>query len=492
MPDQVAGHETTSGTLAFLFYNLLSNPDTYHKAQREVDEVLGQEALEAKHLPKLKYVEACIRETLRFRGPISSFSVQPKQDTVIGGKYRIPKGQGVLCNLRGLHHDHQAWGDDADAFRPERMLDGGWEKLPKNAWKPFGNGLRACIGRALAEQEMLINVPLILQRFSVVMADPSYNLSLKATLTIKPDGFAIRVRRREGKSLMVVLQGAPSAKQTVENHPKHDEKPRRNGVDGKKPLTVAWGSNAGTCKAFAEDLQTNAPDYGFEAHLSTLDALAEHVPMDQPVIFITPSYEGKPPDNGKKFVSWLEANSDKKLLEGVKYCVFGAGNSEWSHTFHRIPKLVDELVGKMGGQRMLDFSAVDVRSDAVGPFEDWTEKFWKTLREQAGAKGDVETKQLSVKIDKSETPVTLTGGEVTIGTVQKNELLAGTEVGPAKRHMEVLLSSGMNYQSGKLCGTSRRHSSLIMTNCRRLPGDSSFQSCRTSETCPCTIWASWG
>ena len=60
-------------------------------------------------------------------------------------------------------------------FRPERMLD--FEKVPQDAWRPFGTGIRACIGRAFAEQEMLLNVALILQRFQVEMADPTYDLS---------------------------------------------------------------------------------------------------------------------------------------------------------------------------------------------------------------------------------------------------------------------------------------------------------------------------
>jgi cytochrome P450/NADPH-cytochrome P450 reductase len=45
-----------------------------------------------------------------------------------------PKDQ-IMLNLYGLHHDPKIWGDDANIYRPERFLDGGWEKLPKNSWK---------------------------------------------------------------------------------------------------------------------------------------------------------------------------------------------------------------------------------------------------------------------------------------------------------------------------------------------------------------------
>jgi cytochrome P450 / NADPH-cytochrome P450 reductase len=115
---------------------------------------------------------------LRVQGPINALSVAPYKDTVIGGKYRVSADERVMCNVRGLHHDRRVWGEDADLFRPERLMDGGWEKLPANAWKPFGNGARACIGRFFAEQEMLMATAMILQRFQVSMADPSYDLRM--------------------------------------------------------------------------------------------------------------------------------------------------------------------------------------------------------------------------------------------------------------------------------------------------------------------------
>ena len=55
------------------------------------------------------------------------------------------------------------------------MLD--FDKIPQDAWRPFGVGIRACIGRSFTEQEMILNVALILQRFQVEMVDPMYDLS---------------------------------------------------------------------------------------------------------------------------------------------------------------------------------------------------------------------------------------------------------------------------------------------------------------------------
>jgi len=91
-------------------YHLLRNPEKYHAAQAEVDRVLGDGALELKHLPQLKYIAACIRETLRFQGPIGAISVSPVKDTTLGGKYFVPKGAIITCNVKGLHHDTSVWG----------------------------------------------------------------------------------------------------------------------------------------------------------------------------------------------------------------------------------------------------------------------------------------------------------------------------------------------------------------------------------------------
>lgn len=207
----MAGHETTSATLSFAYYNLVTNPEKLHKAQQQVDEILGDSVLTIDMLPKLTYIDAVIKETLRLSNPIGAMNVTATQDTIIGGKYFVPKETGITVVLKYLHRDRKVWGDDVDQFSPERMLDGGFQALPPNSWKPFGNGMRACIGRGFAEQEMLINIALVLQRFQLELADPSYELQLKSTLTIKPTNFKLKVRRRPGKSLMV---SALSHKQT--------------------------------------------------------------------------------------------------------------------------------------------------------------------------------------------------------------------------------------------------------------------------------------
>ena len=132
----VAGHETTSATLSFTYYNLVKNPEKLHKAIQQVDDVLGDGVLRADMLPKLTYIDACVKETLRLNAPINSFSITSTKDQILGGKYFIPKDASIMCILKSLHSDRKAWADDVEVYRPERMLDGGFQNLPPNSWKP--------------------------------------------------------------------------------------------------------------------------------------------------------------------------------------------------------------------------------------------------------------------------------------------------------------------------------------------------------------------
>ncbi|KAJ8127101.1 hypothetical protein O1611_g6537 [Lasiodiplodia mahajangana] len=283
----VAGHETTSGTLSFLFYYLLKNPWAFHKAQQEVDRVVGDGVFKPEHLTQLKYIEACVRETMRVQGPIGIINVKPLTDTVIGGKYRVTTDDVITCNIRGLHHDRRVWGDDADVFRPERLMDGGFENMPPNAWKPFGNGARGCIGRFFAEQEMIMATTMLLQRFQFTMVDPGYDLRMKSTLTVKPVGFGMRATRRPGKSMMVGIADGLQAADDKAGHETIGNSLEKSGTG--QSLLILYSSNAGTCKYFAEDLETAARDHGFNVTIKTMDEGIEQLSKDVPVAIITPS-----------------------------------------------------------------------------------------------------------------------------------------------------------------------------------------------------------
>lgn len=252
---------------------------------------------------------------------------------------------------------------------------------------------------------------------------------------------------------MVGLPGAPSSVHAIQQATSQQAAGGSTESRTDKPkLLILYGSNAGTCKALAEDFQTNANNRaGYDATVTTMDQSTEHLPTDgTPVVIITPSYEGKPTDNAKKFVTWLEMSGSqgKNNLKGLKYAVFGAGNSEWATTFHRIPKLVDELASKLGGTRICPPGYVDVKEDIVGPWEDFTAGLWPALSKATGSEQKLKEEEIKIQFEMAEHAKKLAGEEIAHGFVKKNELIATDEVGPAKKHMEVELPVGTTYQTG--------------------------------------------
>ncbi|KAI1409982.1 cytochrome P450 [Hypoxylon sp. FL1857] len=450
----IAGHETTSGLLSFAFYELLKHPDAYRKAQQEVDTVIGKGPITVDHMSKLPYIAAVMRETLRLDAPISQISVTAKEDTLLAGKYPIYKDEAAAMLLKKMHVDPAVYGDDALEFKPERMLDEPFNKLPKNAWKPFGNGLRACIGRPFAWQEATLAMAMLLQNFNFVLDDPSYSLAIKQTLTIKPKGFRMRATLRDGMTpsqLEHRLAGKEMPTEALSGLSLKD--PASSTANGSgTPITVLYGSNSGTCESLAQRVASDASRHGFSvSKIDILDTANGNLPKGQPVVIITASYEGQPPDNAAHFVSWIENIKDKTALEGVQYAVFGVGHHDWAQTFHRIPNLVNTKLEEAGATRLADLGLTDVgMGDAFTDFETWEDDvLWPALKKQYGTSNDGtdSSQAASLKVSITSPRTSALRQDVMEGLVVETRTLTA-EGEPVKKHMEIVLPSDQTYRAG--------------------------------------------
>ncbi|KAI3332740.1 bifunctional P-450:NADPH-P450 reductase [Ustulina deusta] len=444
----IAGHETTSGTLSFAFYRLLKNPESYQKVQKEVDEVIGKGPIKVEHLSKLPYITAVLRETLRLDSPISLFGVVSLEDQLLAGRYPVAKDEPCTLFLTRGHVDPAVWGDDAHDFKPERMLDEPFSKLPKNAWKPFGNGARACIGRPFAMQEAILSMAMLFQNFNFVLHDPTYNLAIKQTLTIKPDNFLMRAIIRDGLS-PTQLEHRLAGSGSSQTSSKLQSEQSSASTQGAQRITVLYGSNSGTCESLAQRVASDASLHGFAVDkVDCLDTANGAIPKNQPVIIITASYEGEAPDNAALFCSWLAGSKDKDLLKGVDYAVFGVGHHDWVQTFHRIPKLVDAKLEENGATRIAAIGLSDAGSnDTFTDFETWEDNvLWPALHQKYGTGDSKEVDAgLSVEITSPRTS-TLRQDVMEALVVDARKLTAEGE--PVKKHVEIALPTGQTYRSG--------------------------------------------
>ncbi|EJU05202.1 cytochrome P450 [Dacryopinax primogenitus] len=455
----IAGHETTSGLLSFTCYHLLANPSTYTKIQAEIDEVLGNDPIQLSHLPKLVYTNAVLRESIRLNAPLGMLNVTPNEDTIIGGRWEIKKDTRCVVEINGLQRDPEVWGDDAEEFRPERMLDGKFEALPPNSWKPFGNGARACIGRPFAWQEATMMMATMLQRFDLRFDDPSYHLHLKQTLTTKPKDFKMHAIPRRG-ARPIVGPGSLAGPQTTspETAEKHDARPAEVPVGTGIPMYVYFGSNTGSCESFAQNVVSDALAHGFRAVIATLDSIDElaKVHYDGPMIILTASYEGQPADNAAHFVEGLQRLApEKRPLTNLKYAVFGAGNRDWAMTYQRIPTLIDSKMEQLGAERLMERGRADAGgADFFGEFDKWEKNLWETLNKvytpstiEQPTEVPEEEEEFVVTVTGTARQIRLRQPDLRDSKVLENRLL--TKPGaPEKRHIQFQLPEGMEYAAG--------------------------------------------
>jgi cytochrome P450/NADPH-cytochrome P450 reductase len=480
----IAGHETTSGLLSCTLYALLKHPEILKKAYEEVDRVLGPD-LEAKptyqQVTQLSYITQILKEALRLWPPAPAYGISPLKDETIGGKYKLKKNTFVTVLVLALHRDASVWGPNPDAFDPENFSREAEAARPVNAWKPFGNGQRACIGRGFAMHEAALAIGMILQRFKLIDVN-RYQMVLKETLTIKPDGFKIKVRPRTDKERGAYAgrATATAAVSTGTAAPRARTRPGHN-----TPLLVLYGSNLGTAEELATRVADLAEVNGFATKLAALDDYVGKLPEQGGVLIFCASYNGAPPDNATQFMKWLGSDLPKDGFAKVRYAVFGCGNSDWAATYQSIPRIIDEQLAAHGGRSVYARGEGDARSDLDGQFESWFAAAAPSAMKEFGVDQNFGRSAEDEPLYRIE-PVapSAVNAIVALGGVAPMKVLVNTELqhklganasDRSTRHVEVQLPPGISYRVGDhLSVVPRNDPALVDSVARRfgfLPAD---------------------
>ncbi|GAB4402362.1 MAG: bifunctional cytochrome P450/NADPH--P450 reductase CypB [Microscillaceae bacterium] len=459
----IAGHETTSGLLSFAFYYLMTHPEVMQKAYEEVDTVLGGDWSQKpsyKDVMDLKYIQQILFESLRLWPTAPAFSVFAAQDTVLGGKYPVKKRQPFIILLPKLHRDAAIWGPHPEAFDPERFAPGRAEQIPPEAYKPFGNGQRACIGRQFALLEATLVMGLILQRYRLHLK-PGYVFKIKETLTLKPDDLQVRIVPRPLNE-----RPAPRAK-TLSKTPTEDVAKTTQAL----PFWVAYGSNMGASEEFAGLIAQKAQRMGFAVQLTALDDLVEDFPKTGILVIVSATYNGQPPHNARRFAEWLAQATN--CPAGLQYAVFGCGNTQWQ-TFQAFPRFIDQRLSALGSARLQMAGEADAaRSGFEDAFEAWEKQLWQTLSSQYALDNTVATlPRYTLQLLAPETPTPLQYPSRRYAThwltVKRNEELQLPGSGRSTRHLELALPKGLTYQTGDHLGLIPQNpEELVARVCRR-------------------------
>ncbi len=194
----MAGHETTANTLAWVWYLLSLHPQAESRLHAELDDVLGDRPPTVDDLPRLRYTDHVVSETLRLYPTAWLLGREATEPCEVGG-YRVPRGVTLWMPQWVIHRDAR-WFDDPLAFRPERWEDGLAKRLPRYAYFPFGGGPRICVGNHFATMEAVLLLATIARRFRPVVT-PGTVITPIPTMTLRPSGGVPAVLEARGRSV---------------------------------------------------------------------------------------------------------------------------------------------------------------------------------------------------------------------------------------------------------------------------------------------------
>ncbi|KAJ8514323.1 hypothetical protein ONZ45_g8132 [Pleurotus djamor] len=172
----LAGTETTGTQMMWFILAMALYPSVQVQAHKELDRITGRQRMPTlDDCNDLLYIQAIVKEVLRWRPatPMGLPHSAEKADTYL--ERSIPKESIIIANVWGLNHDPDVYGDDSYEFRPERFLDSEGKIMTPTAVDTkdeghvtFGFGRRVCVGRYIANSNLLIQMASILWAFQIL------------------------------------------------------------------------------------------------------------------------------------------------------------------------------------------------------------------------------------------------------------------------------------------------------------------------------------
>jgi cytochrome P450 len=194
-----AGHDTTTSTIAFMFYELAHHPWIAERIVGEQRELLREGKPNSEQLMsgELAELEMAFEETLR-KYPPAWIGPRKAVEAFEFEGHTVPKMAYVNYCSWASHHLPDVF-EEPDSFRPERFVTDAKAAMPKGAYIPFGGGSRTCIGMRFGQLEVRTIATMILSRFSLELPK-SFELTIRQMPTISPkQGLPMIVNERSAQ-----------------------------------------------------------------------------------------------------------------------------------------------------------------------------------------------------------------------------------------------------------------------------------------------------
>ncbi|KAF9235573.1 cytochrome P450 [Melanogaster broomeanus] len=164
----LAASETTSSVMLTFFLMMILAPEAQEKAQAQIDVVVGRNRLPTiEDRASLPYVDAILRETLRFNPPVPLSVPHAAINDDVYGEFHIPKGGIIVANLWSMTHNESKYPNPQE-FIPERFLNDDGTLKPADVENiVFGFGRRICVGRHFGDASVWTAMAKVLSVFKL-------------------------------------------------------------------------------------------------------------------------------------------------------------------------------------------------------------------------------------------------------------------------------------------------------------------------------------
>jgi cytochrome P450 len=194
----LAGHETTALALSWTWFLLGQHPEADARMATEIAEVASGRPLTYEDLPRLKYTESVVMESMRLYPPAWIIGRESTGYFELGG-FTFAPGTMVLISPWVLHRDPRYF-EEPDTFRPERWMGNLAHQLPRFAYMPFGGGPRICIGQRFATMEAVMALATMAQCFTAQWLS-DHRVKPFPSITLRPGGgIWLRIENREKRT----------------------------------------------------------------------------------------------------------------------------------------------------------------------------------------------------------------------------------------------------------------------------------------------------
>ncbi|KAG6720257.1 hypothetical protein I3842_03G050200 [Carya illinoinensis] len=197
----MAGRDTTSAAMTWLFWLLSCHPDTEQELLKEI-EYVWEDVLGFESLKELVLLKACLCESMRLYPPVAWDSKHAIVNDLLPDGTPINAGDRLTYFPYGMGRMEALWGKDQFEFKPDRWFiepdkeRGALKKVCPYKFPIFQAGPRVCLGKEMAFIQMKYVVASILRRFEIRPVSSDRPVFVPRLTAHMAGGLKVLVRKR--------------------------------------------------------------------------------------------------------------------------------------------------------------------------------------------------------------------------------------------------------------------------------------------------------